>query len=187
VGPPAPFSVVIASDSEAIQTQRPPQSPSLDCFALLAMTSEKIRLQRIMPQGKETRRSFTFDMRAANACNSEALRQVTAGAASVCCAPADLPRRRPHGGQDFRSRNAVKGARYARRLWRLSTIDSLKTSEVACCREVDGLTCGGEGRSGSGRGSRALIEDREIVQFVSRSRSAPKSGARVRRAAKASF
>ncbi len=32
------ISVVIASDSEAIQTQPPPQSPSLDRFALLAMT-----------------------------------------------------------------------------------------------------------------------------------------------------
>jgi hypothetical protein len=30
---------VIASDSEAIQTQLPPQSLSLDCFALLAMTA----------------------------------------------------------------------------------------------------------------------------------------------------
>jgi hypothetical protein len=29
---------VIASDSEAIQTKPLPQTPSLDCFALLAMT-----------------------------------------------------------------------------------------------------------------------------------------------------
>jgi hypothetical protein len=33
-------STVIASDSEAIQTKRPPQSLSLDCFALLAMTPQ---------------------------------------------------------------------------------------------------------------------------------------------------
>jgi hypothetical protein len=32
------ISVVIASDSEAIQTEPQPQSPSLDRFALLAMT-----------------------------------------------------------------------------------------------------------------------------------------------------
>jgi hypothetical protein len=32
------ISVVIASDSEAIQTKRQPQSPRLDRFALLAMT-----------------------------------------------------------------------------------------------------------------------------------------------------
>jgi hypothetical protein len=31
---------VIASDSEAIQAKQPPQSSSLDCFALLAMTTE---------------------------------------------------------------------------------------------------------------------------------------------------
>ena len=30
--------IVIASDSEAIQTEPPMCSPSLDCFALLAMT-----------------------------------------------------------------------------------------------------------------------------------------------------
>jgi len=39
---------VIASDSEAIQTKRPPQTPSLDCFALLAMTAETIRLKHNM-------------------------------------------------------------------------------------------------------------------------------------------
>jgi len=39
---------VIASDSEAIQTKRPPQSLSLDCFALLAMTVEMIRRERAM-------------------------------------------------------------------------------------------------------------------------------------------
>jgi hypothetical protein len=33
------ISVVIASDSEAIQTKPLPQSPSLDRFALLAMTT----------------------------------------------------------------------------------------------------------------------------------------------------
>jgi hypothetical protein len=33
------ISAVIASDSEAIQTKVPPQSPSLDRFALLAMTA----------------------------------------------------------------------------------------------------------------------------------------------------
>jgi predicted GIY-YIG superfamily endonuclease len=32
-----------ASDSETIQTKRPPQSPSLDRFALLAMTTERFR------------------------------------------------------------------------------------------------------------------------------------------------
>jgi len=42
----APRSAVIASDSDAIQTKRPPQSLSLDFFALLAMTSEAIRLRR---------------------------------------------------------------------------------------------------------------------------------------------
>jgi len=31
--------------SEAIQAKRPPQSLTLDCFALLAMTSKMIRLQ----------------------------------------------------------------------------------------------------------------------------------------------
>jgi hypothetical protein len=41
-------SAVIASDSEAIQTKPPPQSPSLDCFALLAMTKWRIRLECIM-------------------------------------------------------------------------------------------------------------------------------------------
>jgi hypothetical protein len=40
--------IVIASDSEAIQTKPPPQSPSLDRFALLAMTSQKIRLERFI-------------------------------------------------------------------------------------------------------------------------------------------
>jgi len=39
---------VIASDSEAIQTKQPPQSLSLDCFALLAMTVEMIRRERAM-------------------------------------------------------------------------------------------------------------------------------------------
>jgi len=39
----ASFSAVIANDSDAIQTQRQPPSLSLDCFALLAMTSEMIR------------------------------------------------------------------------------------------------------------------------------------------------
>jgi hypothetical protein len=43
-----PLSAVIASDSEAIQTNPPPQSLSLDCFALLAMTPETIRPERIM-------------------------------------------------------------------------------------------------------------------------------------------
>jgi hypothetical protein len=42
-------SVVIAIDSEAIQTRPPPQTPSLDGFALLAMTVEMIRLKHIMP------------------------------------------------------------------------------------------------------------------------------------------
>jgi hypothetical protein len=32
-------SIVIASDSEAIQIEPPPQTLSLDCFALLAMTT----------------------------------------------------------------------------------------------------------------------------------------------------
>ena len=41
-------AVVIASDSEAIQTKPPPQSLSLDCFALLAMTSQVIRPNRVM-------------------------------------------------------------------------------------------------------------------------------------------
>jgi len=41
----APLSAVIASDSEAIQTKRQPQSQSLDCFALLAMTPEMFRLE----------------------------------------------------------------------------------------------------------------------------------------------
>ena len=44
----APACVVIASDSEAIQAKRQPQSLSLDCFALLAMTTDTIRLQCIM-------------------------------------------------------------------------------------------------------------------------------------------
>jgi hypothetical protein len=42
----APFSPVIASDSDANQARWLPQSLGLDCFALLAMTSEVIRLQR---------------------------------------------------------------------------------------------------------------------------------------------
>jgi hypothetical protein len=42
----ARFSPVIASDSDAIQTRRLLQSLSRDCFALLAMTPEVIRLQR---------------------------------------------------------------------------------------------------------------------------------------------
>jgi len=48
-----PLFIVIASDSEAIQTKRPPQSLSLDCFlpdlirGLLAMTAETIRLEHI--------------------------------------------------------------------------------------------------------------------------------------------
>jgi hypothetical protein len=37
-----PRSAVIASDSEAIQTQSPPQSLRLDCFALPAMTLETV-------------------------------------------------------------------------------------------------------------------------------------------------
>ncbi len=41
-------ATVIASVSEAIQTKPPPQSPSLDRFALLAMTTEVIRLECIM-------------------------------------------------------------------------------------------------------------------------------------------
>jgi len=41
------IQIVIASDSEAIQTKPPPQSPSLDCFALLAMTPETIRLEGV--------------------------------------------------------------------------------------------------------------------------------------------
>jgi hypothetical protein len=40
--------VVIASDSEAIQTKPPPRTQSLDCFASLAMTAEMIRLKHIM-------------------------------------------------------------------------------------------------------------------------------------------
>jgi hypothetical protein len=36
---------VIASDSDAIQTKLQPQSPSLDRFALLAMTTEIVRLE----------------------------------------------------------------------------------------------------------------------------------------------
>jgi len=36
------LSVVIASDSDAILTKRPPQSPSLDRFALLAMTTRHV-------------------------------------------------------------------------------------------------------------------------------------------------
>jgi hypothetical protein len=38
--------IVIASDSDAIQTKPQLQSLSLDGFALLAMTPEKIRLER---------------------------------------------------------------------------------------------------------------------------------------------
>jgi hypothetical protein len=33
------ISIVIVSDSDAVQTKPLPQSPSLDCFALLAMTA----------------------------------------------------------------------------------------------------------------------------------------------------
>ena len=43
----APLSAVIASDSDAIQTKRPPQSLSLDCFASLAMTVQTIQFQRL--------------------------------------------------------------------------------------------------------------------------------------------
>jgi hypothetical protein len=38
---------VIASDSAAIQTKPPPQSPSLDRVALLAMTRETVRLEGV--------------------------------------------------------------------------------------------------------------------------------------------
>jgi hypothetical protein len=41
-----PLSAIIASDSAATRTKRLPQPPSLDCFALLAMTVETIRLER---------------------------------------------------------------------------------------------------------------------------------------------
>jgi hypothetical protein len=40
---------VIASDSEAIQTKPQPQSPSLDRFVLLAMTTEVLRSERMTP------------------------------------------------------------------------------------------------------------------------------------------
>jgi hypothetical protein len=38
-------STVIASDSEAIQTKPQPKSSSLDRFALLATTTEMVRLE----------------------------------------------------------------------------------------------------------------------------------------------
>jgi hypothetical protein len=41
------LSTVIASDSEAIQAKQPPQSLSLDRFALLAMTTETFRLEGV--------------------------------------------------------------------------------------------------------------------------------------------
>jgi hypothetical protein len=40
-------SVVIASNSEAIQTKPPPQTLTLDCFALLAMTAAMFRLKHV--------------------------------------------------------------------------------------------------------------------------------------------
>jgi hypothetical protein len=40
--------IVIASDSEAIHTKPQPQSPRLDRFALLAITTSTIRLERAM-------------------------------------------------------------------------------------------------------------------------------------------
>jgi hypothetical protein len=45
------LAAVIASDSEAIKIESTQQSPSLDCFALLAMTAETIRLEHILRQG----------------------------------------------------------------------------------------------------------------------------------------
>jgi hypothetical protein len=42
--------IVIASDSEAIQTKPQPQSSSLDRVALLAMTIKMLRLERIIPR-----------------------------------------------------------------------------------------------------------------------------------------
>ena len=38
----------MASDSDAIQAKQPPQSLSLDCFALLAMTTQAIRPERLI-------------------------------------------------------------------------------------------------------------------------------------------
>jgi hypothetical protein len=39
--------IVIASDSEAIQAMPPPQSPSLDCFNLLAITGKRLRTRQM--------------------------------------------------------------------------------------------------------------------------------------------
>ena len=59
------------------------------------------------------------------------------------------PSRRPHGSMNFRSLNAVNGARFARRLRRSKTIDSVQTSEKRGFHEIDGAprrnaACGAE-------------------------------------------
>ena len=48
----------------------------------------------------------------------------------------------------FRSFDAVNGARFARRLRRSKTIDSVKTSEVHASMRKDGLVRGGGGGAG---------------------------------------